>query len=307
MGVECALIGDALGELLRDRLETLGKHVTLARAQDPDGIHDLRVASRRLRAALREVRPVFEKAPRKALNEQVKAVTRGLGTARELDVSIDLLRKLRPRFRGPARRAATHALHVMDEKRRAATPDVLAAADRVDSEAFHHAVTDLLESRQPGTKCYLDRASKAIRKHDAALRKAHAKWHDSQEDEDLHQTRIAFKKLRYVCESYRNAYGEPMDQFIKDLKGAQEALGQWNDLRVLRDYILESETASDPTVQAGIPELADGLERRMSRLLTQFDRTAGDYLATPADQAILPVLAKPVRQCSKCPHDPPSA
>lgn len=56
-----------------------------------DGVHDMRVATRRLRAALEVFSPCFPKAPHEQLLKEVKSIADALGERRDRDVAIEML------------------------------------------------------------------------------------------------------------------------------------------------------------------------------------------------------------------------
>src|SRR5438477_5547232 len=62
---------------------------------EPDAIHDARVATRRMRAALRLVEPLISDEHRKPLARALRRLRRRLGAARDLDVMIDHLKSLK--------------------------------------------------------------------------------------------------------------------------------------------------------------------------------------------------------------------
>jgi CHAD domain-containing protein len=61
---------------------------------DPERVHDMRVATRRLRAALEIFADCFPKAEHRALLREVKLLADALGERRDPDVQIDALEKL---------------------------------------------------------------------------------------------------------------------------------------------------------------------------------------------------------------------
>src|SRR3954452_19841198 len=64
---------------------------------DPEGVHDMRVASRRLRSALQDFSPYIRQRPLKTPAKQIREIAQCLGRVRDLDVSIATLEKLAPR------------------------------------------------------------------------------------------------------------------------------------------------------------------------------------------------------------------
>jgi len=87
-----AVIG-ARAAVLRRQLARLERH------PGAEVIHDVRVAARRLRAALRHFGPCLPARPAERLNGAVRAVARLLGAARDADVVLENM----PRGRLPAR------------------------------------------------------------------------------------------------------------------------------------------------------------------------------------------------------------
>ena len=82
-------------ELIRDRLgKMLAQSDRVRDGSDSEAVHDMRVASRRLRAAITVFGPAFPSGDFKRFDRDVKAVTDELSIARDLDVMIETLEKL---------------------------------------------------------------------------------------------------------------------------------------------------------------------------------------------------------------------
>lgn len=305
MKKHCVIGEEVLTALLRKRVGMMKRNVKPAREHDVDGIHDLRVASRRVRSALKEGRIVFGKKALDAFNERIRSVTQLLGTARELDVSIALLEELRPRFRGPRRRAATQALRRMRDLREMASVEVETAAETVSAEEFRSSYNALLASHAPPKKCYLSRVEEAAGKHLQTLQAAYLQWRETESEEDLHQVRIRFKKMRYTCEAYQDTYGAPMKTFIKELKAAQQALGRWNDLRVLRNYVWDARAGAPEDTVAGFEPLHDALQERIHGLLKTVHENFAAFFTEDRTDRLVSILSKPEKRCETCPHSPP--
>lgn len=69
-----------------------------------EGVHDMRVATRRLRAALEVFFPCFPKGPRKRVLSEVKQVADALGERRDRDVAIATLTRIADSVARPDRR-----------------------------------------------------------------------------------------------------------------------------------------------------------------------------------------------------------
>lgn len=231
---------DPFVDLIASRRGVVYEQAPIAATHDVDGVHDLRVGSRRLRAALRESRNAFANDALDPFFHYTKTVTRLLGTARELDVNIELLTKLRKQFAGATRYAATRVITYMHKTREACNGDVDAAVALVDSRAYAQAWDEALKQTQTPKRGFHEEGKRSMEQGFKRLCKAHTAWEKKPSDEALHEVRKDFKKLRYVCEAFSEEFGPALDAFIKELKSAQNTLGDWNDLRVLRAYVSEA-------------------------------------------------------------------
>jgi CHAD domain-containing protein len=82
----------AMRKLIAARFETLWKTMPAAIAGDDiEGVHDVRVASRRLRAAMDVAVECFPSEWYRPLHTNAKEITRSLGAVRDLDVQIEAL------------------------------------------------------------------------------------------------------------------------------------------------------------------------------------------------------------------------
>ena len=82
----------AMRDLIADRFDTLWKKIPAAvTGEDIEGVHDVRVASRRLRAAMDVAVDCFPAEWYRPLHKEAKGITRALGSVRDLDVQIEAL------------------------------------------------------------------------------------------------------------------------------------------------------------------------------------------------------------------------
>jgi CHAD domain-containing protein len=82
-------------KVIRERLVQMLSHAHGVRlGEDTEALHQMRVASRRLRAAISMFEPAFGNATYRKFEREVKSITDALGVARDLDVMIEALRKL---------------------------------------------------------------------------------------------------------------------------------------------------------------------------------------------------------------------
>ncbi len=217
-------------ETLSSRLQRLCGYAEAVRGGDVDAIHDMRVASRRLRAALRACGRFLHEGHAVEINEEVREVTRLLGRPRELDVMLGMLREEAGRATGPWRDALEAAAEAIRQARTAVDDNCAAAA----------AAAERLERWQPddllaSTPVPVALAEWMASERSAArrkLRKAHRKWQHTDDGDHLHAVRVAYKRLRYICELFLPL--DPLlEQSLLTMKAVQQALGDWNDYRML--------------------------------------------------------------------------
>ena len=236
MGRRCHLGCSTARELLATRVCALRESAGDTHAQDPDGIHDMRVASRRLRAALVEHRDALPPSERKKLQHRARGITRGLSKARELDVTLLRISELRAACPPECLPVVGQLSEALQAARAQESSSVSHCVAQAESGAFAN-TGDLLQSGIAKRKtCYVRDAQARLLKRAQNVRSRYSVWRESGSNDDLHAVRVAFKKLRYACESHAGVYGAALDEFVDSVKRAQAALGDWNDFRVVRDY-----------------------------------------------------------------------
>jgi CHAD domain-containing protein len=89
-------------EAVAIRAEEMWEHATgVLDTEDIDRVHDMRVATRRLRAVLEVFAPAFDKHQHKAVLKDVKALADALGARRDPDVQLAALHAIAAQLPGP--------------------------------------------------------------------------------------------------------------------------------------------------------------------------------------------------------------
>ena len=203
---------------------------------DPEELHDLRVAGRRLDAVLRQFQaflpPEFLK-----VRTTLKSVLTALGHARDLDVAIGELQIFHRKL-PKSERVALEPLkeHLMSERDRARA-QMLSVLDSIWMQKNLQELTSLLTApvaalETSAADLALHTAPGLIRQRFRKLRKrADLLGADSSTDE-YHEVRGQVKKLRYALEAVAALYGKPADDMIRALRRWQENLGLQQDAAV---------------------------------------------------------------------------
>jgi CHAD domain-containing protein/adenylate cyclase class IV len=213
--------------ILAEQLRELERHDPGVRLNDdPEDLHQFRVATRRTRAAIRATRPLLGDllAP---LGEELKWLGGVLGPARDLDVLIERLRS-GARTLGQDEPGGAAIVAGLEEEREQLHDAVLAAlADEryfrlLDTFAVSIASLPAVEAAD-GLRPL---AAAQLRK----LVKAAGKLDDEPADQELHALRIRAKRARYSAELV--AVGDPskkLSRYLTALKTLQDVLGEHQD------------------------------------------------------------------------------
>lgn len=237
-----ATVAQAFRAIARACLHHLLVNEPVLRArQDPDAVHQMRVALRRLRAALSLFRPVLDDESRPALARELKWLADSLGEARDLDVYLaGTLAPLHEEGRDPALSDEIASVAARRDEAYATARAALA------SDRFRHLLLDLVAWVEAGPWLAADHplrdaparafAREALRRRRRRIRRRGANL-AALDDEARHRLRIAVKKLRYAAEFFGSLYRgggrtKRRKAFVGALEALQEQLGALNDLAV---------------------------------------------------------------------------
>ncbi|MDJ0973832.1 MAG: CHAD domain-containing protein [Planctomycetota bacterium] len=214
-----------LRQLAKIRAHAPGTAVAL----DPEQLHDMRVASRRLRSGLRVFRKNLDKDARKALGNELKQLGRTLGELRDLDVHLENA----VRDRQTIGAEATDALLARLRARRGpVVQKVRAALGSTAFEALLEKAEWVIGSPPPaaapgGTAGAL--AARVLRREAKRYARQIEALADVPTADDLHDVRIAGKRLRYAIEFVSPVLGDEAADAIQRLRLAQDELGAFQD------------------------------------------------------------------------------
>lgn len=216
-------------------------------AREVEGVHQLRVALRRLRVALAAFGDTFRTPAVEALRMRAKILAQGLAPARDLDVFLETLFEPAAGANG-----SIDAFSVLRERAHNARRDAWdAALAEVSGLAFHsflHELGDLIDQRQwydatmppaNGATSVFDEPAHALADRVLSKRlkraKKRARKLEQLSEPDRHQLRIALKKLRYSVDFFASLYDETgVKTFQKRLSQMQDILGLLQDVAVAR-------------------------------------------------------------------------
>lgn len=222
---------------LRRYLSAWHLHEPGARLGDnPNELHDLRVAGRRLDAILREFRSSLP-ASFLGIRPTLKKVLRALGEARDLDVALDELEAFGRGLPESDRHNIEPLMRHLVSERVRARARMLSVLDSVSVQEDFKNLTSLLAtpsaaSPQSSGELAPNAAPEMIRRRYRKVRKGADALKPGSSTAAYHEVRGCVKKLRYALEAVAVIYGKPADEMLRALRRWQEKLGVQQDAAV---------------------------------------------------------------------------
>lgn len=282
------MAGEALIGALRDDVDRLLAAEPEVRADAPDSVHQMRVATRRLRSVLRSYGKLLVKKPAATMGAELKWLAGLLGEARDAEVRADRFAALLAEHAERARRADIDAVtaRLVDAEReryRAAHDEVSAALDgaryrelreelsgwRTDPPLRHsRAETSATDVFEEVLRRDLDRLQSLVR--------AEPTVDPHERVEVLHEIRKSAKRLRYSCEAAEQVLGDDAAERGRHAKKLQTVLGDHRDAVESHDAILHrAAEAAASGEDAGLYEiLAAAEDVAAGRELSRYPATA---------------------------------
>lgn len=240
-----APLRDVAPQILRTRFDVMMRHAPGTReGSDPEALHDMRVASRRLRAALDAFAPCYSGGAFRRVMRETKTLTRALGAVRDDDVLLGTLRQYAegvPADEAPAvARYITHVEAERDAHRATLLRDLDALETGKYVARFRAAVAEP-EKGGAGRVHAVKAARRIVAGHVAAFYTLAPHIENPDAVAELHEMRIIAKRLRYALELFAEPLGPETGANLAAVKEFQEIVGEIHDADVramlLRDYL----------------------------------------------------------------------
>lgn len=274
-----ARAGEAARAIHAELLQTMVANLEgVLRDLDPEFLHDFRVAVRRARSALAEIKGVFPDGIVDRYARELRWLGERTGPVRDLDV---YLLKI-PVYRSALSKAAADQLDplvdFLERKKKIAHRRMVRS---LTSQRFGRLVS--------GWKSALDAAdedegelpqARRLAREIAAERIAKAHWKvlkrgrktdRKTSPETLHRLRIDCKKLRYLMTLFQSLFSrKELMALVKETKRLQDALGDFNDLYVQRSALLSfagemmSKGTAPPATLMAMGQLMGGMEAQQA-------------------------------------------
>jgi CHAD domain-containing protein len=236
--------------------------------EDPEGVHQARVATRRLRSHLRTFRELLDPEWTQSLRDELKWLGDELGAVRDADVLLARLEDRVAELEPEDQTAADPLLQRLRNDREAARAVLL---EGLRSDRYLQLLDRLVDAAQRPRVAMLvgidhdETLRDLVRAPWKHLRKAVDELPDPAPDAALHQVRIRAKRARYAAEVVEPAFGKEARRFAKTVTEVQDVLGEHQDSVVAAGWL-----------RANALELGDSRAIYVAGELGAMERAAAD-------------------------------
>lgn len=244
--------GDAFRVIAHSTLRQITANADPVRDGDSEGVHQMRVGLRRLRAAISLFGDILPRARTTRIKTELKWLTGELAPARETDVFMK--ESIQPlTAQGVPRRGARAMRKTFSAQRKAAFGR---AREAVASPRYRRLLIDTaewIETMRPRADDGLTISAYAAQVLDRRTRKVRkqGKRLTDLDPQQRHKLRINVKKLRYAVDFFKSLYRDrdqnELTDFSDRLKQLQSALGSLNDFMAHRELATEAALTAPPT------------------------------------------------------------
>ena len=249
--------------------DRLGRQFTLVKRQapraweglEPESVHRMRVAIRRIRAMLRALRDMAPDDVMAGFNREFRWLSTALGNVRDADVQNYELHGYLDSLHGAGARELTRYARQLEKQRRKARAGLINVLSSQRYDELISTFQRFVEAgRSPAT---LQRAGDLsigvgadallLKATDKLLRSGRGIRNDS-DPEKLHALRIQTKRARYLLECFNDCYENRLEALLAGLRRLQNVLGDYQDTFIACGR-LQTYAASRSTKKANRQEL----------------------------------------------------
>jgi CHAD domain-containing protein len=142
-----ASYGEAAAKVISIRAAELSEQARgVLDTGDIERVHDMRVATRRLRAALEVFEPCFPSKPHRRTLREVKRLADGLGERRDRDVAIAALAGFNDQMHVPDRKGVASLINRLRDEQAQANLELAPLVDQSNMQALGDSITELVAS-----------------------------------------------------------------------------------------------------------------------------------------------------------------
>ncbi|MGY8664673.1 CHAD domain-containing protein [Bradyrhizobium sp. UFLA05-109] len=241
-------VGEAFRIIARATARHFSGNADAVRNGDPEGIHQMRVGLRRLRAAISLFSNILSGTGTNRIKHELKWLTNELAPARELDVFVT--ENIEPATRDVLLRRGGKAIKKEFCARRERA--FARAKEAVNGQRYRSLLVDTLQWIEADQTIASEDAKAPICKFAARLLhrrikklRKHGRHLDEMSARERHKLRIRAKKIRYALEFFESLFPSRHERkeisgLSRHLKKIQNALGALNDFVAHRDMAVDA-------------------------------------------------------------------
>jgi CHAD domain-containing protein len=239
-------MAEAGRKILRAQLEVMLKNeADVAADEDIEAVHDMRVATRRMRSVFRLLGNQYKPRTVREFELFLKRLAAALGSVRDLDVLLEELRAYRETISEDA--AQVEALNVLIERleadRLVERFNLLKLIEKKSTARYLDTLGTFVTTVGEGVRVPSDEVTPVRLRHalppliydHLATVRAYDDVLSEADDETLHALRIEFKRLRYTTTLFESVLGTQIRDFNKALAAFQDQLGRMQDIVTAED------------------------------------------------------------------------
>jgi len=279
---------------------------------DTEFLHDFRVSIRRTRSALSQIKYVFSAEATEHFKQNFATIGGISNQLRDLDVYLLDEQTYRAMLPAVFQQDIDPLFDYLRQKRSISLQDVIAGLNSFDYSrvlkewgAFLNTPAEESETAVNAAMPIINLARQRIYKRYRNIVKVGQRILKDTQDEQLHALRIECKKLRYLMEFFASLFPpKKINTLIKQLKNLQNNLGDFNDLCVQEEYLLN--IASEIPVTGGksdkillaIGSLVETLDKRRAAVRGEFAQTFTTF-AAPENKKLFKELFTTSKEAAK--------
>lgn len=272
-------MGDLAFSVFRQQFQEFLSRVPGSRlGEDPEEVHRIRVAARRMRAAMSLFREYIPNEMQR-LRAELGWAARVLGAVRDLDVQLERAREWHDENAALDANALRSLETLLIEQRHSARERALRA---MNSARFERMVTDFIALLRAGPQAAMLAYKPARNEMPMLILKRYVKVREGGDAidadspaEELHALRIQCKRLRYALEFSTVLYAKPIRDFLPRLVELQDLLGTHQDAYVAIDRLrllsLTQPALPETTLEA-FSDISDHYAQQARELREEFPK-----------------------------------
>ncbi|HEY3905999.1 MAG TPA: CYTH and CHAD domain-containing protein [Streptosporangiaceae bacterium] len=235
--------GDVITAYAAEQIATMKALDPAVRGDQPDAVHQMRIAVRKLRSTLRTFGKLIWRQDVRPVADELKWLGTELGGARDAEVLFGHLRSSVEALPaelvlGPVNaRIQGHFAHVSAQAKETLTAALRSQRyfellDQLDSSVEGPALTRA--AGRPAAAVLPAAVRRSYRRADRRMDRAQRTLGGPEQDAALHRARRAAKRTRFAAEAVGPAFGRPATRFARRLKKVQSTLGDHQDSVIAR-------------------------------------------------------------------------